>query len=121
MSLWRRNGIYETHVTIDGVRFRRSTGTSNRRLAEQIDRRFKDELIARRSRAAQFTPQMRFAELSAKFIAEGLAKSWHLDRLKLLLPYFADMQVDYITKNTARQYRKERHAKRTLTDTTVNR
>ena len=40
MSLWRRpSGIYESHIMVDGVRYRKSTGTNNRRLAHAIDRK----------------------------------------------------------------------------------
>ena len=121
MSLVIRNGIYESHITSDGVRYRRSTSTSNRRLADQIDRKFKDELTAQRNQLVQFNPYLTFGELAIKFIAEGLSKPWHLDRLKILLPYFSDTRLSQINKGTARQFRVARHKEKQLTDTTINR
>ena len=121
MSLWKRNNVYESHVWMDGVRYRKATGTSNRRLAEQIDRKFKDELIAQRNQISSFKPGMTFGELVAQFVASGSAKAWHLDRLKPLLPYFADNAIGHIGRGHARQYRLERHRQTKLTDTTINR
>ncbi len=121
MSLWKRNSVYESHVWMDGVRYRKATGTANRRLAEQIDRRFKDDLVARRNQISDFRPEMKFGELVAQFIASGSAKAWHLDRLKVLLPYFADMAIGHIGRGNARQYRLDRHRQKKLTDTTINR
>jgi len=47
MSLWRRDsGVYESHIMVDGVRSRKSTGTSNKRLAQAIDRKHEEELLA---------------------------------------------------------------------------
>jgi len=121
LSLWNRNGVYESHVWLDGVRYRKATGTTNRRLAEQIDRKFKDELIAQRNQITNCKPGMTFGELVAEFIASGSSKAWHLDRLKVLLPYFADMAIGHIGRGNARQYRLDRHRQKKLTDTTINR
>ena len=121
MSLVNRNGVYESHVCVDGVRHRKSTGTKNRRLAEQIDRKFKDELIAQRNQISNFNPEMIFGELAAQFIASGEVKAWHLGRLKMLLPYYADKAIGQIGRSNARQYRLERHRQKKLTETTINR
>jgi hypothetical protein len=45
---------------------------------------------------------MTFEELVARFIAHAGAKAWHLDRLKLLLPFFGGYPIGRITKNLAR-------------------
>lgn len=121
MSLWKRNRIYESHVWIDGVRHRKSTGTSNRRLAEQIDQKFKEELITRRHQVPNFAPEITFAELMAKFVADGAVKPWHLDRLKILLPYFAEIRIGRINRKTIADFRKHRHEQKKLTESTVNR
>src|SRR5579872_2579939 len=123
MSLWRRpsTGIYETHVMMDGIRYRKSTGTANRKLAQSIDRKHEEELLASRFQVEQFKPSMTFAELSTKFIGEGLQKPWHKDRLKIILPYFAQMEISQISKAVVRQFRAYRHKKRKLTETTINR
>lgn len=106
---------------MEGVRYRKSTGTANRRLAEQIDRNHKDELLARQNHLAQFNPSMTFGELTAKFLAEENGKAWHLDRLKALLPAFSHTAIGSIGKSLVRQYRVHRHQQKKLTETTVNR
>ncbi len=46
----------------------------------------------------------------------------HIDRLKLLLPFWAEIPIGRITKSQAREYRQQRHAdKKSLSDITVNR
>jgi integrase len=123
MSLWRRpSGIYESHICIDGIRHRKSTGTANKRLAQQIDKKLADELIAQRFQVVeQYHLHMKFGELVTKFIAAELAKPWHLDRLKILLPYFAGFEIGQINKNAIKQFRLYRHRQRKLTETTINR
>lgn len=120
MALWKRNGIYESHISVDGIRYRRSTGTSNRRLAEQLDRKHHDELLIRQNHLGQFNPTMPFGELVAKFIAEGHSKAWHLDRLKVLLPAFSETAIGNIGRGLVKQYRIKRHQQKKLTETTVN-
>jgi integrase len=44
-----------------------------------------------------------------------------VDRLKLLLPYWADIPIGRIYKGLTTDYRKHRHAEKTVTDTTINR
>lgn len=122
MSLWRRrSGMYESHICMDGVRYRRATGTANKRLAQQIDKKFEEEVLAQRFHLDQYKPTMKFGELAAKFIAEGVVRLWHVERLKLLLPYFSEFEIAYINKGVIGQYRTHRHNKRKLTETTINR
>jgi integrase len=121
VSLFKRGSVYWSYVYVDGVRHARSTETGNRRLAEQIDQKHKDELRLKATQFPELNPTMRFAELAARFLGDGSAKEWHQDRLKLLLPYFADFSVGKINKAAIRQYRAERHRAKQLTETTVNR
>jgi integrase len=124
MSLWRRpSGIYESHIMLDSVRYRISTGTANKRLAEKIDRKHEEDLLARRFQVEQheFRPTMKFAELATRFTASGVAKPWHLDRLKIILPYFAGMEIGHINKSVVERFRAHRHSQRKLTETTINR
>src|SRR5712692_9228517 len=64
---------------------------------------------------------MSFGELAARFLAEGSARPWHIDRLKLLLPYWSEVPIGRIHKSMAADYRRRRHAEKAVTDTTVNR
>ncbi len=124
MSLWRRpSGVYETHIMMGGVRYRKSTGTNNKRLAQAIDRKHEEELLASRFQVEQheYNPAMKFAELVTRFLAEGLSKPWHRERIKIILPYFANQEIGQINKGLIRQYRAHRHSQRKLTETTVNR
>jgi integrase len=64
---------------------------------------------------------MTFADLAARFLADGSPRPYHIDRLKVLLPRFGESLIGCISKPLVRDYRKERHAEKRLTETTVNR
>ncbi len=121
MSLFKRGGVWWSYIFIDGVRHSQSTGTGNRRKAELIDQRFKEELNLKRHHVVEPAPQMPFGELAARFLAEGDSKPWHVDRLKLLLPFWSEIPIGRIHKGLVIDYRKGRHAAKTVTDTTINR
>jgi integrase len=121
MALFKRGNIWWAYVTMDGVRHHKSTGTSNRRKAETIKRQFRDELNDARQRLPQFKPEMTFGELAARFIGSGMGKPHSLDRLKHLVPFFADMPLLNINTSAIRRYRQERNQEKTLTAATVNR
>lgn len=121
MSLYKRGNKWWAYVWIDGVRHHKSTGTSNRRQAETIERQFHDELNEARHRLLQLKPTMTFGELAALFIGSEMGKPHSLDRLKHLLPFFADTPLLHIDTSAIRKYRQERHREKTLTAATVNR
>jgi integrase len=121
MSLWKRGRVYWSYVYMDGVRYAKSTGTGNRRQAEMIDQHFKEELNLKRQGIRLPVPGMTFGELAARFLAEGEVRPYHPDRLKLLIPYFSDTPIGRIDRAAARDYRRYRHAQKTVTDATVNR
>ncbi len=121
MSLWKRGQVYWSYVWMDGVRYAKSTGTGNRRQAETIEQHYKDELNLKRLGIRQPTPEMSFGDLIARFLAEGVSRTYHHDRLKMLLPYFADTEIGRINKAAARDYRRYRHAEKPVSETTVNR
>jgi integrase len=121
MSLFKRGNTWWAYVWIGGVRHNKSTGTSNRRQAETVERQFRDELNDARHRLPQLKPTMTFGELTALFIGSGMGKPHSLDRLKHLLPFFADMPLLAINTSAIRKYRQERNKEKTLTAATVNR
>jgi integrase len=121
MALFKRGNVWWAYVTMDGVRHHKSTGTSNRRQAETIERQFRDELNDARHRLPQHRPDMTFGELAARFIADGMAKPHSLDRLSHLLPFFSEIPLLDINTSAIRKYRQERNKQRTLTAATVNR
>jgi integrase len=121
MALYKRGTVFWSYVRIEGIRYAKSTGTGNRREAEQIDQRFKNELNLKRQGIRQIAPDMPFAELSALFLASGTPKPYHVDRLKRLLPYFGGTPIGRIYRSMTENYRRHRHAEKTVTDTTINR
>jgi integrase len=121
MALYKRGNVYWSYNRIDGVRYAKSTGTGNLRQAEQIDQRFRNELNLKRQGIRQLAPDKKFAELAALFLASGTPKPYHVDRLKLLLPYFGETPIGRINRGMTEDYRRHRHAEKNVTDTTVNR
>jgi len=121
MSLWKRGNVYWSFIYVDGVRYSQSTGTGNLRQATLIEQRFREQLNLKRHQIVPLNPQMTFGELAAQFLAEGEPRPWHIDRLKLLLPYWSDTPIGQIHKSMAADYRRRRHREKAVTDTTINR
>jgi integrase len=122
LALYKRGNVWWSYVWVDGVRHAKSTGSANRRTAERIDQRFKEELNLARQGIVEPKPEMTFSELAARFLADGSPRPYHIDRLKLLLPYWGKTEIGRITKAGAREYRAHRHqTKKNLSDTTINR
>jgi len=120
VTLFKRGRIFWSYIYVDGIRHRKSTGTGNRRQAETVDQKHKEDLNLKRHLVPQLNLDMTFDELSAKFIASGV-KAYHLDRLTVLLPYFGEIPIGRITKATAKDYRRYRHSRKSLTEATINR
>jgi integrase len=121
MSLWKRGNVYWSYIYIDWIRHSQSTGTGNLRQATEIDRRFRDQLNLKRHQIIAPRPDMTFGELAAKFLAEADRKPWHIDRLNLLLGYWSEIRIGRIHKAMADDYRRRRHAAKTVSDATINR
>ena len=117
----KRGSVYWTYFYVDGVRVQESTGTSNRRQAEQVEQKLKAEANAQRHRLVQVDRRMTFGDLAARFIANAEPRLYHIERLEVLLPYFADIPVLRITKAMTKDYRRSRKATKKVTDATVNR
>jgi integrase len=86
-----------------------------------LEREFREELNRRRHQIREASPDMTFADLAARFLADGSPRPYHLDRLKVLLPHFGECPIGHISKPLVRDYRKQRHAEKRLTETTLNR
>jgi integrase len=121
VSLMRRGKVWWAYFYVDGIRQQFSTGTSNRRQAERIVDKLREEANDRRHQLVKQDPHLTFKELAAQFIASGAAKRYHLERLKELLPYFADVPVLRIHKGLAAEYRQKRQFAKTVSDATINR
>ena len=122
MSLYKRNSVWWASIFIDGVRHCESTGTSNRRKAEQIERQLREGLNDARHRLPHVNPDLTFGALAARFIADGMSTPYSVDRLQHLLPFFSDFPVRDINQSITRKYRQERYAQnKSLKPATVNR
>ena len=121
MTLYKRGRKYSISIWVDGIRHLKSTGTTNRREAETIERDFREELNRRRHQIREASPDMTFADLSARFLADGSPCPYHLDRLKVLLPHFGEWPIGTISKPAVREFRSARHKAKKLTETTLNR
>jgi len=122
VSLYKRNSVWWFSIYIDGVRHCESTGTSNRRKAETIERQRREELNDRRHRMPHMNPDITFGALTARFIAERMSTPYSVDRLQHLLPFFSETPVRDINQSLTRKYRQERYeARRSLKPATVNR
>lgn len=121
MSLYKRGRKYSISIWVDGIRHLKSTGTTNRREAETIEREFREQLNRRRHQIREASPEMTFADLAARFLADGSPRPYHLDRLKVLLPHFGECPIGAISKSSVREYRTLRHKEKQLTETTLNR
>src|SRR5258706_12537821 len=114
MALLKRGNTWWCYFYLDGLRHQHSTGTNNKKQAEQIETKPKQEANLRRFQVVAVDPKLTFGEVAAQFVASGNAKPHHLDRLKVLLPFFQDRLIVQITHDTADQYRKYRHEQKTL-------
>jgi hypothetical protein len=122
VTLYRRGRMYSIQLWVDGVRHLKSTGTNNRREAETIEREFREELNRKRHQIREASPDMTFADLAARFLADGSPRPYHLDRFKVLLPYFGEFPIGRISKPAVREYRAARRKQKpALSETTLNR
>jgi len=121
VTLYKRGRKWSISLWIDGIRHLKSTGTTNRREAEGIEREFREELNRKRHQIREASPEMTFANLAARFLADGSPRPYHLDRLKVLLPYFGEIPIGRISKVSVREYRAQRLKAKRLTEATLNR
>jgi integrase len=122
VSLYKRNSVWWYSLFINGERVCESTGTSNRRKAEQIERQRREELNNRRHRVPNINPDTTVGAAAARFIAEGLATPYYLDRFKHVLSFFSEIPIRDLNQSLIRKYRQERHSgNASLKHATVNR
>ena len=121
MSLLKRGSVWWSYFYVDGVRHQSSTGTNNKRQAEAIEQKLKDEINARRHMLVQYDPDLTVAALIARFLSDGGPRPHHIWHFKALLPFFGDMPVVRLNRNMAREFRQWRKQQKPVTDATVNR
>ena len=121
MTLWKRGKVYWSYFYIDGERHNRSTGATNRRLAERIEQKFRDEALARFHGLIESDPDLTFTELIVRWLSKGYGTSYHHERLNYLVPFFGGIPLVRITRGMVADYRRRRHSEKKLTEATVNR
>jgi integrase len=122
VSLFKRGNLWWVYLYQDGIRHQYSTGTGNRKQAEKIQDKLKQELNDQRFQIVESDPTMTFGELAARFIAGASVKPHHLYHLKFLLPFFSDFAVLRISKSLAEEFRTVRHQRNpAIKDATINR
>ena len=122
MSLFKRGNVWWTYFYREGVRHQQSTGSTNRRQAEIIEAKLKEEINNRRFQIAEFDPQITFGALAARFLTSGSVRRHHLYHLKFLLPYFSEVTAVRLTKSLADNFRAARRMQNPLIkEATINR
>jgi integrase len=123
VTLWKRGNVWWSIYFVDGIRRQESTGTSNKRLAREIEKKRRDEMAARKFRVPEIEAdeELTFAGLAARFLSRAEVRPHHIDRLKHLLPYFAEIPVLRFNRGMAADYRIRRHKEKTVSDATINR
>ncbi len=121
MTLLKRVNVWWVYLYRDGIRRQFSTRTSNRRQAETIEAKYKEELNNERFQIVKLDPNITLGELAARFMASGSCRPHHIYHLKFLLPFLADTPALRITKSLTEEFRKARHSGKVIKDATVNR
>ena len=122
MSLYKRGGVFWSYLYRDGVRHAFSTGTGNRKDAQKIEDKRKQELNDARFQIAEYDPDITVGTIAARFIASGSAHAHHRYHLPFLLGFFSDTPALRVTKAMAEAYRKKRKQfNPNIKDATINR
>jgi integrase len=122
VSLLKRGDVWWSYFYKDGIRHQFSTGTANKRQAETIEAKRKEEVNNQRFQIVEADPHMTFGGLAARFIASGSVHPHHIYHLKFLLPCFSDIPVLRLTKSLADEFRRARkNFNPSIKDATVNR
>jgi integrase len=122
VSLLKRGDVWWSYFYKDGIRHQFSTGTANRRQAETIETKRKEEINNQRFQIVEADPNMSFGALAARFVLSGSVRPHHVYHLKFLLPCFSDIPVLRLTKSLADEFRRARkNLNPSIKDATVNR
>jgi integrase len=122
VSLFKRGDVWWGYFYKDGIRHQFSTGTANKRHAETIEAKQREEINNQRFQIVETDRQMTFGELADRFVESGSVRKHHLFHLKFLRPCFSDIQVLRLTKSLAEEFRSARKALNpAIKEATINR
>lgn len=119
VGLYRRGRVYWVNFYINGQRVLQSTGTRNRRDAEQIYQELRRRANAQRHHVALGGSKMLFSELASQFLTKTGNREYHRDRLDQLLPVFGPRRITTISRAMVDAYRTDRLEE--VSNATVNR
>jgi integrase len=123
VSLIKRGNVWWAYFYQDGIRQQHSTDTSNRKQAELIEAKLKEQARACHQ-SARANPNMKFGELAARFLASASVRPHHISCIGILLPFFAEIPVSRFSQALADEFRRRRLAEnvaRPIKDSTINR
>ena len=114
MTLWKRGGRYWTDFTVDGVRFRKPTRTSDRNAAKVEERRLIEAARHGKLGVRQIGQRTLFKAVEAYIAAKRMRTSprtveLELERLSLIKKHFGDIRVASITPAKIADYQQIRH------------
>lgn len=114
MGLYRRHKVWWMNFTYKGQQVRRSTDTTDRRLAETILAKVTVDLIEGRYFEKREEEERTFKELMERYtrehVARQLSKRAFAGYTKNLLPFFAQYRLADITPKLIVQYKGKRYA-----------
>lgn len=107
MGLYKRGKIYWFCIIHDGKRIQQSTGTSNKRLAENIQSKIRTEIIEGKYFEKEKAKKITFSTMVAKYLKHH-QKSRDVHTVKRLLPVFGDNALSEITTERIADYQFDR-------------
>lgn len=120
MTLYKRGRIWWSDFVRNGVRHQASTRATDRRIAERIEEKLKNDAALRLFGIIDFDPNITFNDIAERF-KKTKPPPYTLDRLEHLLPFFGDLRIHEITRNRVSDYRAKRKAEKpSLKDSTLN-
>ena len=114
MSLWKRNNRYWTDFTVDGRRYRKPLGTSNK---QEAVRRERDLIETARNggiSSGERAPKTLFAGIDTYLADKRVRCSTRTleleqERLSVIKRHFGDLRLSRITAATIADYQRARH------------
>lgn len=114
MGLYKQNEVWYVRLYVNGRRIRKSTGTDNKRLAEDIYAKMKMEIREGRYFQKDQGNKRTFKEMADKYMAEYAIKKASTSMLrdtislKHLLPTFGNKLLSQVTPNLISKYKVQR-------------
>lgn len=114
MSLYKQNKVWYVRLYVNGRRVRKSTGTDNKRVADDIHAKMKLEIREGRFFQTDQGNKRSFKDMSDKYLAEYASEKAPRSiirdtiSLKHLLPVFGNKFLSQITANQINSYKVKR-------------